>query len=109
MLSFNPSAIELLSTNQHRINWFNLSKNPAAIELLKANLEKVDWNLLSGNPGAMELLEANQDKIDWYTLSCNPSIFVYDYESMKRPFAEELMANRFHPNNIERFESWGYE
>ena len=57
----------------------------------------------------MELLEANQDKIDWYTLSCNPSIFVYDYESMKRPFAEELMANRFHPNNIERFESWGYE
>jgi hypothetical protein len=26
-----------------------------------------------------------------------------------RPFVEELMANRFHPNNLEKFEAWGYE
>jgi hypothetical protein len=28
---------------------------------------------------------------------------------MVRPFTEELMENRFHPKNIGKFESWGYE
>jgi len=27
---------------------------------------------------------------------------------MTRPFTEELMMERFHPNNFERFEEWGF-
>jgi hypothetical protein len=81
--------------------------NPAAIHLLK--LEDINWRWLSGNPAAIHLLESNQDKIDWNNLSANPSIFEYDYESMTRPFFEELMQNRFHPDNLDKFESWGYE
>jgi hypothetical protein len=57
----------------------------------------------------MHLLEANQDKIEWDYLSQNPAIYEYDYKAMTRPFTEELMQNRFHPNNMDRFESWGYE
>ena len=42
-------------------------------------------------------------------MSANPAIFEYDYKAMTRPFTEELMANRFHPNNMGKFEAWGYE
>jgi hypothetical protein len=42
-------------------------------------------------------------------MSANTAIFEYDYRSMHRPFTEELMANRFHPNNMGKFEAWGYE
>jgi len=27
---------------------------------------------------------------------------------MTRPFTEELMMERFHPNNVELFEEWGF-
>jgi len=27
---------------------------------------------------------------------------------MTRPFTEELMQNRFHPSNIDKFEEWGF-
>lgn len=50
----------------------------------------------------------NPDKIDWDQLSMNPGIFVYDYTKMSRPFTEELMQNRFHPKNMDKFEQWGY-
>ena len=92
-----------------RVDWCALSKNPAAIHLLEANQDKIEWFLISDNSAAIHLLEANQDKLDWYWLSCNPSIFEYDYTSMVRPFTEELMENRFHPDNLDKFESWGYE
>ncbi len=64
---------------------------------------------MSRNPEAMDLLEKNQDKIHWGILSSNPGIFVYDYSKMSRPFTEELMQNRFHPKNLDKFEAWGYE
>jgi hypothetical protein len=57
----------------------------------------------------MHLLEQNQDKIHWGLLSTNPGIFEYDYSKMSRPFTEELMQNRFHPDNLDKFESWGFE
>jgi hypothetical protein len=65
--------------------------------------------LLSLNPAALHILQENPEKIDWFWFSANPSIFEYDYKNMKRPFTEELMQNRFHPKNINRFEAWGYE
>ena len=57
-------------------------------------------------------LEKNLDKINWNRLSQNPSIFEYDYEAMRlriKPLAEELIANRFHPKNFNKFVSWGFE
>jgi hypothetical protein len=71
----------------------------------------VNWLLLSENPAAIKLLEANQDKIYWPSFSKNPEIFEYDYKRMKERtsvFFEELMANRFHPKNINKFEDWGF-
>jgi hypothetical protein len=83
-------------------------RQPRSIPLLEQYPEQILWESLSENPAAIHLLEANQDKIDWFILSENPAIFVYDYERMRQPFTEELMANRFHPNNIGRFEAWGF-
>jgi len=129
-LSANPKAVHLLNANPDRINWFkasqnpliclldvlgkdldwySLSANPGALHLLEANPDKINWEALSFNQAAIHILEANQDKIDWRILSENYEIFEYDYESMTRPFFEELMANRFHPNNLDKFEAWGYE
>ena len=81
---------------------------------MEANQDKIHWKWLSSNPAAIHILEANPDKIDWYNLSQNPAIFEYDYEAMKdrmynSGLFEELMKNRFHPKNISKFESWGYE
>ena len=108
-LSMNPSAIQMLEANPEQIDWSCLSENPAAIHLLEANLDKIHWRWLAENPEAIHILEANPQKIDWAHLSANPAIFEYDYKAMVRPFTEELMANRFHPDNLDKFESWGYE
>jgi hypothetical protein len=60
------------------------------------------------------MLERNLDKVDWEWASSNPAIFTYDYAAMKRRMlesglAEELMRNRFHPRNIEKFVGWGFD
>jgi hypothetical protein len=89
-----------------------LSINPNAIHLLEQNSDIINWYQLSLNPNAIHLLEQNQDNINWEFLSSNPSIFEYDYEVMRlrmRPLAEELMANRFHPRNFDKFVSWGFD
>jgi hypothetical protein len=56
----------------------------------------------------IDRIEQNQDKIDLVRLAENPAIFTYDYKNMVRPFTEELMANRFHPSNFEKFDAWGF-
>ena len=72
------------------------------------------WYWLSSNPNAIHILEKNLDKTDWYWLSSNPNIFTYDYEAMKNAmykeggFVEELMANRFHPKNMKKWNDWGF-
>jgi hypothetical protein len=81
--------------------------NPAAIHLLEANKDKINWDRLSYNPAAIHLLKENQDKIDWDNLSHNPEIF--EPIRILKPFTEELMQNRFHPDNLDKFEAWGYE
>ena len=95
-----------------KLDWEMLSKNLNAIHLLEQNLEKISWFYLSKNPNAIHLLEQNQDKINWAILSDNPSIFEYDYEAMRgrmMPLAEDLMADRFHPRNFEKWVGWGFE
>ena len=111
-LSGNPNAIHLLEQNKNKIYWCVLSENPNAIHILEQNIDKIDWFNLSRNPNAIHLLEQNLDKINWYNLLGNPSIFEYDYESIKKRMniiAEELIANRFHPRNFDKFVSWGFE
>jgi len=111
LLSSNPAAIHLLEANLDMIDWTYLSTNPAAIHLIEANLDQIDWFYLSSNPAAIHLLEANPDRVECLIYE-NPAIFVYDYEGMKKKtgiFVEELMANRFHPKNMDKFEHWNHE
>ena len=111
-LSTNPNAIHLLEQNMDKIVWDYLSENPNAIHLLEKNMDKIDWNMLSKNPIAIHLLEQNMDKIDLSYLLQNPSIFEYDYEAMRNRlniFKEELVAKQFHPKNMTKFVSWGFD
>ena len=67
---------------------------------------------LSSNPGAIHLLEKNQDKINWDELCYNPAICTYDYDKIRAHcliFKEDIMKNRFHPNNIPKFRDWGID
>jgi hypothetical protein len=96
----------------NKIDWYNLSSNLNAIHLLERNINNIDWDFISTNPNAIHLLEQNHDKINWLNLSSNPSIFEYDYETMRgrmRPLAEELMADRFHPRNFDKWIGWGFD
>jgi hypothetical protein len=87
--------------------------NPYAIHLLEQNIDNIDWSYLSVNPNAIHLLEKNIDKIEWYWLSTNPNIFEIDYDflrdRLKNTFGEELMMNRFHPKNFEKWSNWGFD
>ena len=98
----------------NKLDWVNLSFNPSAIHLLEKNLDKVDWGMLSCNPNAIHILENNLDNLDWYMLSYNPNIFTYDYKAMKEKMynggiKEDLMKNRFHPQNLHKFKGWRFE
>ena len=102
----------MLQQNPEKIEWDNLSSNPNAIHLLEQNPEKIDWIILSENPNAIHLLEQNLKNVWWDCLSCNPSIFEYDYDAMRlrmKPLAEDLMADRFHPRNFEKWIGWGFD
>lgn len=122
-LSRNPAewARKILEKNSNRIDYKMLSINPAiwAKEILEKNPEKIEYDWLSSNHSewAVDMMEQNMKKqpwkIHWFHLSSNPHIFTYDYEflrkRMRHTFAEELMQNRFHPRNIHKFASWGFE
>jgi hypothetical protein len=116
-LSSNPNAIHIIEKNLDKVDWGALSGNPNAIHIIEKNLDKVDWegwHYLSRNPNAIPLLEKNLDKTNWEELSKNPNIFTIDYNAMKTNMykeggiAEELMQNRFHPRNINKFTNWGF-
>jgi hypothetical protein len=111
-LSGNINAIKLLQENQDKIHWQQLSGNINAISLLQENQDKIHWKELSGNINAIKLLQENQDKIDWDDLSENINIFAIDYnflkERMLKTILEELMKNRFHPKNQNKWIDWGF-
>ena len=105
LLSLNPNAIELLKENPDKINWDWLSYNPNAIELLNENPEKINWDFICSNPNAMKIIKNNAEKINWFYLSSNPSIFIYDYEKIRKNFeelGEEIIAKALHPKRIFR-------
>ena len=111
-LSLNPNAISLLEKYPDKIDWGCLSSNPNAIHLLEKNIDKIAWTALVINPNAIHLLEQHKDKVNWYWLSMNPAIFEYDYNSIVtyfKPILQGVIQNRFHPKNICKFYSWGFE
>ena len=112
-LSRNKNAMHLLEQNLEKIDWDYLCTNPSAISLLEKNMDKINWTYLSINPNAIHLLEKNIDKIDWRIISLNPQIYNYDYKSLKERMknsgiARGIMENRFHPRNMDNWESWGH-
>ncbi|MDB4352834.1 hypothetical protein OAA60_05345 [Porticoccaceae bacterium] len=98
-----------------KVHWHVLSTNPNAIHILEKNLNKVNWDALSMNHNAIHILENNLDKVNWGGLSRNPNIFEYDYKEIKNTlynvngFVEELMMNRFHPSNMDKWYGWGFD
>jgi hypothetical protein len=110
-VSLNSENINFLEKNQDKIEWSMLSANPNAIRLLEKNQDKIDWIMLSSNENAMDLLEKNQDKISWYFISGNPSIFVLNYDLLRKRMniiKEELIMKALHPNRFERYLELGY-
>jgi hypothetical protein len=78
-------------------------------------VDNIRWYWLSENTNAIHILEKNLDKVDWDALiTINPNIFTYDYEAIKNAIykeggiAEELMQNRFHPKNMDKWDGWGF-
>ena len=129
-LSKNPAAIEILEQNQSKIDFVGLAENPNAVHLIKANLHKLSWyawQVLSKNPNAIDILREHKHHINWAWLSDNPnaiplleekydeiyiksvfllknpSIFIYDYEQMRRNMSiifEDLMKAALKPRRV---------
>ena len=99
--------------DKKKINWNIFSLNEYSIKVLEENRDKINWDYLTENENAIELLEKNPDKINWEYLCENPSIFTYDYEFLKERMLntinEELIRNRFHPSNYNKWASWGFD
>ena len=98
------------------LNDSSVNINPRFLKLRKwIPIEKLEWHMLSRNPNAIHILENNLYKVYWYALSRNPNIFEYDYKEIKNTlydsngFVEELMANRFHPSNMDQWHGWGFD
>ena len=127
LLSENPAkwAGEMFENNHDKIAYHHLSRNPAewARKILEKNPKRIDYKIhydwLSRNHSAWALdmmeniMKIQPWKIHWFHLSSNPYIFTYDYEFLRKrmryTIAEELIQNRFHPRNVHKFASWGFE
>lgn len=107
----------ILEIYPDNIHWYILCSNPAewVLQIIEKNWDKINWHSLSQNTSewAMKMLEKNEKNISWLYFSANPSIFVLDYsfleKRMENTFEQELIAERFHPKNIPKFKSWGYD
>ncbi len=105
--------INIIDYQPININWSILSVNPNPI--IDYQPINIDWSIISINPNTIE--------INWSILSVNPNIFdfgpyydttheTYDYDAMRQRcliYAEELIANRFHPKNCEKWIHWGFD
>ncbi len=122
-LSCNPFAVGLLSENKEKIVWNRMYINSGARELILEHFETFNenwkWRTIAqwgcSNPCIFDLvedvIEHEQEKADLLDLASNPAIFEYDYAAMWRRcmvFKEDLMKNRFHPDNMSKMEDWGF-
>lgn len=118
---FNIDSVDeligVLSIGYYKINWTGLCANPTegAITFLSSHIEMIDWVSLCKNKSVYteRVLRSNIDKIDLMTLSSNPAVWARDLfrEMACRRcivFKDDLMNNRFHPDNISKFVDWGF-
>jgi len=138
----SPEAVEMLLLNQDKIDWnmFSLNTSPRAIYFLEHNPEKINWDSLSQNPSAISLLKQNPEKVSYtvllntadikftenniqlfsttldveilFSVYSNPSIFVYDYEQMKKNMdilREDLIKEALHPRRVKNWIDNGNE
>ncbi len=123
ILSSNPFAVGLLSENKQEIVQSRMYNNSGARELILKHLEtfneKCKWLTIAhwccSNPCLFDLVEDlikhEQEKVDLYDLLSNPAIFEYDYNAMLircMVFKDELLMNRLHPDNVGKFDDWGF-
>lgn len=117
-LSANPSAIDILSENEDRINWDEFSSNtsPDTITLFKRNMKKLNFAKLSGNPSAIYVLARNtynvvesytgvkaapigitkNKDIDWMKVAKNPNgveLILTNKDDIEWDYWEFLCAN----------------
>jgi hypothetical protein len=128
----NPhqDAIRLIEKNLDKLDddaWVDLCENYNAVHIIAKNLDKADcehsnefahygncgWTALTlnKNPDAIPLLEKGHVNL-WY-IAENRNIFVDEYhvackEYFVKCVTEELFKKMFNPNNIQKFESWGF-
>ena len=109
--------MEMLQVGYNKINWSGLSANSedGALMFLESNLHNVYWPSLSGNPNAKteKLLRANASLVDMDALAVNVgkwSSNLLRELAWRRcmVFKENLMKNRFHPDNVPKFVDWGF-
>lgn len=109
--------VGMLNFGYNKINWRGLcgNRSEGAMVFLMSNPEKIVWDEVSKNPSkhAEAVLRSNVENIDLHSLSSN----IGDWSSnLLREtvwhrcniFKEDLMNNRFHPDNVSKFEEWGF-
>tara|TARA_B100000073_G_scaffold346588_1_gene358352 strand:- start:3160 stop:3711 length:552 start_codon:yes stop_codon:yes gene_type:complete len=75
VMSGNPIAVDWIKKNKDKISWRHLCKNPASMHIFKDYIDE--------NPGMEEYPWESEEKGYRY-LSLNGSIFMPDYNAMKR-------------------------
>jgi hypothetical protein len=129
----NQDAIRLIEKNLDKLDndsWIVLCENKNAVHIIEKNLDKAynvhssgyreygdcGWTALTcnENPDAIHLLEKHPENINLFYIGENPNIFVDEYhvackEYFKNHVTEELTKVVFHPTNIDKFQSWGWD
>ena len=96
--------INIIDYQPININWSILSVNPNPI--IDYQPINIDWSIISINPNTIEI---NWSNFGPYYDTTHET---YDYDAMRQRcliYAEELIANRFHPKNCEKWIHWGFD
>ena len=126
-INSSPTAIKFLKENPDKISWYWLSHNitPMVNDFLKENPDKINWDVRRnirvlpssrfpyGSHINWDKLSNGVSSNSWKILASMPNIFTYNYDVLKQrmenTFGKELIINRFHPKNMNKWEGWGFK
>ena len=104
-LSENPALFAMDLIENHLIKnpesedicWLSLSYNPSAVYLLTQNINKICWDYFAFNISydAINLLEQYPDNIRWFGLSCNPSGLLLLEQNINNIYWHQFMFNKY--------------
>jgi hypothetical protein len=90
--------------------------NPKALYILEKHLDKVCWESLIDNPNCLAFVEKYHHLIPDYLRIQYSKVcafeHIYNYKAIREsyhPFKEELIAKMFHPDNVCKWEGWGFD